>query len=372
MEYSRRRAQSHLDTSLYAYLAGCALSSNAQIRVAANIPVSGTMGHEFIQSYGDEKSAFDAWLTHNPDRPVLLIDTIDTISSGLPNAIECFKKHYERIRNAGGKMAIRNDSGDLDYLAIHERIKLDEAGLGEVKIIQTNCLDEYTIQDIKNNIFNECTLSGIDSEKVLASLIWAAGEKPGTCSDQPSLGGVAKLTSIHDALNREQQVIKVVLNQPAKTSIPGSNRSTWIWDAKKELSVCLIHHRDENPMQIKSVHHKDDEALRMVVGPDMEIDAAPRQQLVFDSYSSSDQVSESMRNDFVNLTQNAPVRPIYIKKTLIQETLQDIRDRVTSQVGRLHRTQRRLLRPHTIKVGLSPMLYNLRKDMKMRKMLQTE
>ena len=343
MEFSRRRAQDSLRNSLYAYLGGCFYSSNAEIRRGFNIPVTGTMGHEFIQGWGDEFRAFDDWLENNPDRPILLIDTVNTLKSGLQNAIKAFKKHLEKIKNAGGydRMGIRNDSGDLAYFTIEERYRLDNAGLDSVKIFQTGDLDEYSIQNIRQQIFSQCTSGGIDPNTVLSKMVWGCGTKPGTCYDEPSISGVAKLTSIKDESGREKAVIKLSDN-PLKTSIPGSNRSVFVWD-DGELLCCLIHCRDEDPRESSYAFHPDDEHRFLHLNKNMVFEK--RQKLVFDS--------STVKNDKLDPVVGGDYNP----------DLKDIRSEVEKDISRLHWSHRRLAKPHVIKVSLTEKLYFLRKSM---------
>ena len=110
-----------------------------------DVPVSGTMAHSFIQSYEDELSAFRDYAEAHPDRSVLLVDTYDTLKSGVPNAIKVAKELEERGHRLKG---IRLDSGDLAYLARKSREMLDKAGLQHVKIAASNQLDEHLIKSL--------------------------------------------------------------------------------------------------------------------------------------------------------------------------------------------------------------------------------
>jgi nicotinate phosphoribosyltransferase len=290
------------------------------------------MGHEWVQSFGNEFDAFDKWLEINPDRPVLLVDTIDTLKSGLQNAIKAFKIHEERIKAAKGVMGIRNDSGDLAYITIEERVALDAHGLYDVQIFETNDLDEYSIEAIKEQIFTHAPRAGLDAKDTLRRIVWACGTQPGTCADQPSIGGVAKLSSI-EAYGEERAVIKIAKDNPIKTSIPGSNRSAWIRRKENnELVCCLIHGKHENCSTIRNACPPDDELKHFSLAEADEFEAIPRQQLVY---------------------QNATI--------LGNPTTHDVRDLVKKELELLHWTHRRLENPHTIKVSLSPDVFALRK-----------
>jgi len=322
LEFSRRRAQDDIRTSIYAHLAGCHFTSNAEIRRGLNIKVVGTMGHEWIQSFGDEFESFDKWLEINPDKPVLLVDTINTLQSGLPNAIKAFKKHRERIKTAGGIPGIRNDSGDLAFLTIEERIKLDTNDLFDVLIFQTNDLDEYSIEDIKEQIYTHSKKAGIDPFNCLTRIVWACGTNPGVCSDQPSLGGVMKLTSIEDFLGNEKAVIKLAMDNPIKTSIPGNNRSAFVWNNDdSELLCCLNYQKNERFSDIDVGFHQDDENKSIIFSHEL------------------------------------------------NPTVDFVRKHIETETSRLHWTHKRLKNAHMIKVSLSEKLFQLRSDMISNKIL---
>jgi nicotinate phosphoribosyltransferase len=337
MEFARRRTHDHCRTSLYAYLAGAAVSSNAEIRSWFEIPVVGTMGHEWVQSHGVEFRAFDAWLECNPDRPVLLVDTVDTLSSGVPNAILAFSKHREKIKKAGGIPGIRLDSGDLAFLAMESFKMLQNASIEGARIFMTNDLDEYSIQAIKTQIQENCSHLGLDPQDILRSLVWACGTKPGTCWDQPSIGGVAKLTSIKGPDEPVCNVIKLALDNPVKTSIPGRNCSATLIGQDELLSGILIFNKDKDTL----------ESIEEFVHPD---DGSKRTDIL-----SSWEVTERQ----VTYTQ-PPV-----------ETLEQIRIRVQQNLSLLHWTQRRIDKPHTVRVGLSPYLFEIRQHMIKHRMLTT-
>lgn len=333
MEFARRRAQDDIRTSIYAYLAGINFSSNAEVRRGLDLKIVGTMGHEFIQSRGNQFEAFDSWLEYNPDRPVLLGDTEDTLKTGLPDAIKAFKKHWSRIKEAGGVPGFRLDSGDLAYLTIESRRAFDAAGLPEVKIFETNDLDEYSIQGIREQIFTHAQKAGVDPYKTIEKIVWACGTKPGTCDGQPSLGGVAKLTSMErDGVDCE--VIKLARDNPIKTSIPGNNRSALIMDkAEGFISGCLVYKKEELPTTHLTYLHQDDENKKFKIGDEHEI--IFRQKLVYSNGEIQDLVIDT--KDIIQAHQEA--------------------------ISRLHWTSRRFDSPHTIKVGLTPKLFCLRQRM---------
>jgi nicotinate phosphoribosyltransferase len=338
MEFARRRAQDDIRTSVYAHLAGINFSSNAEVRRGLDVKIVGTMGHEFIQSRGNQFDAFDSWLEYNPDKPVLLGDTEDTLKSGLPDAIKAFNKHWERILNAGGVPGFRLDSGDLAYLTIECRKGFDEANLNAVRIFETNDLDEYSIQRIKEQIYTHAHKAGLDPFETIEKIIWACGTQPGTCSDQPSLGGVAKLTSI-EYNGHECEVIKLAKDNPVKTSIPGNNRSALVINKDTgTIYSCLIYKKEEDPKTCRIIIHPDDEYKNIIID---------------DKYVVVERQKQVYFNHMIEMETDITA----IKK---------VHQRALSE---LHWTSKRFENPHTIKVGLSPALFHIRRDMIKNNML---
>jgi nicotinate phosphoribosyltransferase len=303
MEFSRRRAQNDITTSIYAQLAGAKYTSNAEIRSALDVKVVGTMGHEFIQSIGDEFEAFDLWLKHNPDKPVLLGDTIDLIKSGLPNAIKAFKKHIRQIKTAEGIPGFRIDLARSNIIThyIYKCVNtFKKEGLPFVTIYLTGDLDEYRIADIKGEIKKyekEKKIKTIDS--IMDRIVWACGTNPGTCNDQPSLGGVAKLTTI-EKNEKIRNTIKVSRDDILKTSIGGNNRSIWVFNKLKNAYLYyLIYSYDENLEDITKGFSLN-LVLPMEVGFLSEnISFTKRQELVYEGKEKMPDTDYSWKKDTI-------------------------------------------------------------------------
>ena len=182
LDFGLRRAQGPggYYASRAAIIGGFSGTSNVVAAKDFDIPVSGTMAHSFIQSYEDELKAFRAFAEGRPKDCVLLVDTYDTLKSGLPNAIKVAKEMEEH----GGKLlAIRLDSGDLAYLAKESRKMLDDAGLAYVKIAVSNQLDEYVIKSLLEQS------APID--------VFGVGTNLVTGNPDAALDGVYKLTKSH-------------------------------------------------------------------------------------------------------------------------------------------------------------------------------
>lgn len=332
VDFARRRAQDPFRSTLYAYLAGCSATSNSEMRRWFGIPLIGTMGHEYIQGYGDEFKAFDDWLTHNPDRPTLLVDTINTLQSGVPHAIRAFKRHRKQILALKKIPAMRIDSGDLAYLALASIAMCNKESLPEVCVILTNDLDEYVITSIKQQIMDHAQEFGLDPAQTLRRIIsFPAGTMPGTCYDQPSLGGVMKLTALNG-----HPCIKISDN-PTKTSIPGFHSSAFVW-RNDELVTCLLHLFDEK-MVMQECIHPDDKNKRIPLDLS-DVQFEHRQYIPYDSFEGD------------GFTQQWE-----------DPTLDVIRERVLREVARLNWSYKRLDNPHQLKLSLTPALFELRQRM---------
>ncbi|WP_141433578.1 nicotinate phosphoribosyltransferase [Bacillus sp. 03113] len=204
MEFGSRRAH-ELDAAIWgtraAFIGGFSATSNVRAGKVFNIPVAGTHAHSLIQAYRDEYTAFCKYAKRHRDC-VFLVDTYDTLKSGVPNAIKVAKELGNRIHFKG----IRLDSGDLAYLSKEARIMLDDAGFPETKIIASNDLDEYTIMNLKSQG------AKID--------VWGIGTKLITAYDQAALGAVYKLVSIENEHGQMIDTIKISGN-PEKVTTPG-------------------------------------------------------------------------------------------------------------------------------------------------------
>lgn len=206
LEFGLRRAQGP-DAGIYgaraAIIGGCIGTSNVLTGQMFDISVKGTHAHSWVMTFPTELDAFRAYASVFPDSTLLLVDTYDTLRSGVPNAIKVF----EELKSNGHKpIGIRLDSGDLAYLSKKARIMLDEAGFEDVKIFASNDLDEYLIWDLK------AQGAKID--------VWGVGTSLITSRDNPALGGVYKLVSEFDTDGNELPKIKVSDN-PVKITTPG-------------------------------------------------------------------------------------------------------------------------------------------------------
>lgn len=238
MEFGTRRAQ-EMDAALWgtraAYIGGFDATSNVRAGKIFGIPVSGTHAHSLIQAYRSDYRGFKAYAKTHKDC-VFLVDTYDTLKSGVPNAIKVANEMGDKINFLG----VRIDSGDMAYISKRVRQQLDEAGYPEAKIYASNDLDEKTIQNLKMQH------AKID--------VWGVGTHLITAYDQPALGAVYKLVAIEDENGTMQDTVKLSSNA-IKVSTPGKKqvwRITKKADGKSEGDYVTFW--NENPLAEESLY----------------------------------------------------------------------------------------------------------------------
>lgn len=230
MEFGLRRAQGP-DSGTYgaraAIIGGCKGTSNVLAGQMFDVPVLGTHAHSWIMSFPDELSAFREYARLYPNACTLLVDTYDTLGSGIPNAIRTFAE----MRKQGIPLThygIRMDSGDLAYLSKKARKMLDDAGFTDAVISASNDLDEYLIQSLKAQ---GATITS-----------WGVGTNLITSKDCPAFGGVYKLAAIQDENGAFIPKIKLSENSEKVTN-PGNKTFYRLYDAKsgkiKADLICL-------------------------------------------------------------------------------------------------------------------------------------
>ncbi|MBU9674526.1 nicotinate phosphoribosyltransferase [Planococcus sp. CP5-4] len=231
MEFGTRRAQ-EMDAAIWgtraAFIGGLEATSNTRAAKLFGIPAAGTHAHSMIQAYKDEYEAFHAYAKRHREC-VFLVDTYDTLKSGLPIAIQVAKELGDKINFRG----IRLDSGDIAFLSKAARKMLDEAGFPDTEVVVSNDLDEYTILNLK-----------AQGARVDA---WGIGTKLITAYDQPALGAVYKLVSIENSAGEMEDTIKISGNAE-KVTTPGLKNVYRIIDrenGKSEGDYITMH--DENP-----------------------------------------------------------------------------------------------------------------------------
>lgn len=313
LEFGTRRAQ-EIDAALWgtraAFIGGFDATSNVRAGKLFNIPISGTHAHALVQAYQNDYDAFKAYASTHKD-VVFLVDTFDTLKSGVPSAIKVAQEFGDQINFQG----VRIDSGDMAYLSKIIRKMLDEAGFTSAKIYASNDLDENTILNLK--------MQGAKID------VWGVGTKLITAFDQPALGAVYKMVSFNG-----KNTIKIS-NNVEKVSTPGKKqvwRITDRQDGKSEGDYLTF--SNEDPRQQTDLHMFD-----------------PNHPVI--SKDVHDFNAEPMLHDiFVNGQLIYDLPDIKAVKTYAKQSLDNLWDEY-----------KRVLNPETYPVDLSQSLYDAKIDL---------
>lgn len=318
MEFGLRRAQGP-DAGIYgaraAVVGGCTSTSNVMTGKWFDIPVSGTHAHSWVMSFESEIEAFRAYARCFPDKCMLLVDTYDSLRSGMPNAITVFQELRAKGHEPYG---IRLDSGDLAYLSREARRMLDEAGFTRAVICASNDLDEYLIRDLKQQG------ARID--------LWGVGTRLITSADNHALGGVYKMSAIDENGTLAPRMKRS--DNPVKRTLPGKKSLYRLYDRDGMAVADYITLHDEtfDVSQPLTIFDPNETWKRMTL---TEYTMRPLQAPLFRSGKSV--------GDKPSLAEIGAYRQ-QEEKTFWDQYL-------------------RLMNPHEFKVDLSDKLWNLRNDM---------
>jgi len=324
LEFGLRRAQGP-DAGLYgaraAMIGGCHATSNVLAGQLFDVPVRGTHAHSWIMSFDTELEAFRHYANLYPQACILLVDTYDTLRSGVPNAIKVFQE----MRDTGKQLShygIRLDSGDLAYLSKMARQMLDEAGFEDAFISASNDLDEYLIADLK--------------AQGAQITVWGVGTRLITSTENPAFGGVYKLVALSSAGQPWQPKIKLS-EDPVKVTNPGVKKIFRIYDAATgKMKADLITLADE------------------------EVDST-KDLTIFDPLATW----KRMTLKAGTFTVRELLTPVFIKgKCMYPEyTVTEIQKYAQEERDTLWEEHKRLVRPHIMPVDLSQNLYDLKQSM---------
>jgi nicotinate phosphoribosyltransferase len=319
-----------------ALIGGADYTSNVGISHVLGFPPKGTHAHSMVQLFMSlgmgELDAFRAYADVYPDDCVLLVDTIDTLESGIPNAIRVF----EELRRQGHEPAgIRLDSGDLAYLSIQAAKMLDDAGFSGVSIVLSNDLDEMVILQIITQITHEAPRYGVDADRLIERLVYGVGTRLITSWGEPALGGVYKLVAVRD---KGQWVPAIKVSESsAKTPNPGHKLVWRVYDRRSKATADLLSLDDEDPRAMDQLvlrHPSDHTYLRVLASEDIAeiepllVDVLVEGQLVYD-----------------------------------QPSIGEVRGRRLADVRRLDPGVRRLMNPHVYHVSLTQRLWDLKQGL---------
>lgn len=314
MEFGSRRAQG-FDGAVYgaraAYIGGCCGTACTISDRDMDIPALGTMAHSWIQMFDTELDAFRAYAKCYPNSTTLLVDTYNTLKSGVPNAITVFKEMRERGEKPVG---IRIDSGDIAYLSEKAREMLDAEGFEDVKIVASNSLDEYIIRDLIRQG------AKVDS--------FGVGERLITASSEPVFGGVYKLV----AVERNGELIpKIKLSENAGKVTNPDFKAVWrLFDNVSGKALADV----------------------LTCADEVIDDTKP--------YEIFDPEHPYKRKLLVNFTAKKLLVPVFEKGSCVYEipTVSQMRDYCAEQVNKLWSEVRRFDNPHEYYVDLSQKLWD--------------
>ena len=322
MEFGLRRAQGP-DAGIYgaraAMIAGCIGTSNVLTGKMFDVPVKGTHAHSWIMSFDDELTAFRTYAKMYPNACILLVDTYDTLESGVPNAIKVFKEMREAGINSSF-YGIRLDSGDLAYLSKKARKMLDDAGFPDAIISASNDLDEYLINSLK--------VQGA------AITSWGVGTNLITSKDCPSFGGVYKLAAIYNTETKEFDPKIKLSENSEKVTNPGNK------------TIYRIYGKDDGKIIAD---------LICMVGEKFD---TGNSLLLFDPVETWKQTRLAPNS----YTMREMLVPVFIDGECVYETpkVMDIREYCKKEQETLWDESRRLTNPHEVHVDLSDELWHIK------------
>jgi nicotinate phosphoribosyltransferase len=318
-----------------ALIGGAHYSSNVGASHIAGYAPKGTHAHSMVQLFMSlgltELDAFQAYAGVYPDDCLLLVDTIDTLESGIPNAIRVF----ELLRRQGHEpVGIRLDSGDLAHLAVRAAAMLDAAGFADAAIVLSNDLDELTILQILTQIGHEAPRYGVDADQLIGRLVYGVGTRLITSWGDPALGGVYKLVAVRDG-GCWVPAIKVS-ESAAKTPNPGHKRVWRLYDRRGYATADLLS-LDEDPRSMERLllRHPSDHAAYRTLDRD---EISKMEPLLVDVLQEGSLVSDL-------------------------PSIEEIRVRRQADVERLDAGVRRLVNPHIYHVSLTPQLWDLKQTL---------
>ncbi len=316
-----------------ALIGGADATSNIGMARLLGYPPKGTHAHSLVQVFmalGEgEIGAFRAFAEVYPDDCLLLVDTIDTLGSGVPNAIKVF----EELRRKGHRpLGIRLDSGDLAYLAIQAAAMLDVAGFDETSIVLSSGLDELAIWQILTQIEEEAPRYGVDADRLIGRLVYGVGTHLIT-SGSSGLNGVYKAVALREG--EDWRPMLKISEAPRKTPNPGAKTAWRVYDRRGRATADVLASIDEEPPTDGSLtlHHP----VRRGITRTLE----------------RDEISEIERL----------LEPVLDRGERLREpeALDIMRRRRQADLERLDPGVRRLINPHVYHVSLTTQLWELKR-----------
>jgi nicotinate phosphoribosyltransferase len=338
LEFGLRRAQEKGANAgaRAALIGGAGFTSNVGVSKAMGLPPKGTHAHSMVQLFMalgmGELAAFQAYADLYPDDCMLLVDTVDTLQSGVPHAIQVF----EELKRKGHKpVGVRLDSGDLAYLSIQAAKMLNDAGFPDTSIVLSGDLDELVIWQILTQIGEEAPRYGMDADQLIGRLVYGVGTRLITSWGEPALGGVYKLVAVRQA-DHWNSAIKIS-ESPAKTPNPGRKNLWRLYDKRGKATADLLTLEEEAPAQMERLLLRDP------------VEHAKYRTLAQSAISKIEPL-------LVEILREGKL--IYALPTLEQMRAQRVDD-----VSALDPGIRRLVNPHVYHVSLSQKLWDLKQEL---------
>ncbi len=339
LEFGMRRAHDRgANAGVRAALIGGAdFSSNVGISHLLGYPPKGTHAHSMVQMFMalgmTEEEAFEEFASLYPADTILLVDTVNTLESGVPNAIKVF----EKMRKKGQKpLGVRLDSGDLAYLSIQTAKQLNEAGFEDVKIVLSNELDEMNIWQIITQISDEAPKYQLDPEGIINRLVYGVGTRLITSYGDPSIGGVYKLVSV---MNEKDEWVPAIKISESVEKIPNpGNKKVWrIYNSQEKANADLITLEDEEPGTTEDIllHHATSQSKKRTLGKEQISKVEPLLETILDKG---------------DLVYNFP-------------SIDEIREIRRKDIERLDPGVKRLINPHYYHVSISDKLYKMKMNL---------
>lgn len=338
MDFGLRRAQERgANAGVRAALIGGAdFSSAVGISHVLGYPPKGTHAHSLVQLFmalGEgELGAFRAYARLYPDDCLLLVDTVNTLESGVPNAIKVF----EELQKKGHRpVGIRLDSGDLAYLSIQTGRMLNKAGFTRQVIVLSNQLDELVIQQILHQIDKEAAKYGVDPDQLIKRLVFGVGTRMISSAGESALDGVYKMVGVED---NGEWLPTIKISESLKKSVNPGQKQVWrVYDQRGTAVADLITLMEESPAERNTLllHHPTEE------GTFRTIEKGHISKI------------EPLLKDVLR----------HGKVVCDLPGIEEIRNRRKADVERLDSGVKRLIHPHIYHVSLSEQLWNLKKEM---------
>lgn len=319
-----------------ALIGGADFTSNVGVSHILGYPPKGTHAHSMVQVFmalgGDELEAFRSYAQVYPDDCLLLVDTVDTLESGLPNAIKVF----EQLRKQGhDPVGIRLDSGDLAHLSICAAKMLDDAGFPDTSIVLSNQLDELVLWQIITQIEQEAPKCDIEPDHVISRLVYGVGTRLITSQGQSALDGVYKLVAVMDD---EDWIPAIKISEnPEKIPNPGHKHVWRVYDQRNKATADVLSLDEENLMTMDplQLHHPSEYTVSRSISKG---DISKIEPLLEDVYQEG-------------------------KLVYISPSIEEMRQRRLMDLEQLDPGVRRIMNPHIYHVSLTQGLWELKQKL---------